>query len=162
MDNEKTLYKVKNISQNDAVMLGQLINNNIESVSKAISSLKSLLKNLNIYKDCLIDSINLESENLDIAIKYSSNEKNYYSSGSLPGVISTPKEYDIAAIKADSDRMNNINTNKDKVSSQKELYLSICKENVKFFIESWKSINLNNAYWNEYLESFNKSINNNY
>lgn len=158
----KEFYQTKNVSQRDSVLLTQLINDNVSSISKTIAALQDLQKNLNIYKSCLVDSINLETESADLAIKYSTNEQEYNHFGSLPGISTTPVSYNLDTIQADSKRMMQIQSEKEKVANQKETYLRICKEDVKMFIESWKALNYNNAYWNQYIESLNKTINQNY
>ena len=74
MENEKILkedwYKAKNLSGRDSQLLVELSTANIDAISKTIGALEALQKNLNIYKDCLVDSINLEVESADLASKY--------------------------------------------------------------------------------------------
>lgn len=160
--NIKEFYQTKNLSARDSTLMQQLMADNVSSISKTIAAIQDLQKNLSIYKECLVDSINLEVESADLATKYAVNDLQMSAFGSLPGVTTTPKSYDIDAIKKDSDRMAQIQQERDKVLNQKETYLRICKEDVKVFIDAWKALNYNNAYWNEYIESLNKSINSNY
>lgn len=160
--NIKEFYRTKNLSARDSTLMQQLMSDNVSSISKTIAAIQDLQKNLSIYKECLVDSINLEVESADLATKYAVNDLQTSTFGSLPGVTTTPKSYDIDAIKKDSDRMAQIQQERDKVLNQKETYLRICKEDVKVFIDAWKALNYNNAYWNEYIESLNKSINSNY
>lgn len=162
MDKVQEFYQAKNLTPRDSGLLSQLMTDNISSISKTIAAIQDLEKNLAIYKECLVDSINLESESADLASKYATNEMEYNHFGTLPGVVSAPKSYNIDAVKADSDRMTQIQSQREKVSNQKETYLRICKEDVKVFIEAWKALNYNNAYWNEYIETLNKAINGNY
>lgn len=160
--NIKEFYQTKNLSARDSTLMQQLMSDNVSSISKTIAAIQDLQKNLSIYKECLVDSINLEVESADLATKYAVNDLQMSAFGSLPGVTTTPKSYDIDAVKRDSDRMAQIQQEREKVLNQKETYLRICKEDVKVFIDAWKALNYNNAYWNEYIESLNKSINSNY
>ncbi|WP_407398845.1 hypothetical protein [Treponema sp.] len=127
---------------------------------------QNCLQNLGVcplcHKECLTDSINLEAEAADLASKYSNEDAKYNNAYGLPGVITTPKTYDIDAIKSDSNRMAEIQSERQKVASQKETYLRLCKEDVQVFIEAWKALNYQNAYWNEFITTLNNNINQNY
>ena len=165
MENEKILkqdwYKAKNLSGRDSQLLVELSTANIDAISKTIGALEALQKNLNIYKDCLVDSINLEVESADLASKYAQ-DMSYQNNYNLPGTISMPKSYDIDAVKADSARMIEIQKDRNKISSQADTYLNICKSQMKVFVENWKNLNYGSVSWKEFLMSLNNNINQNY
>ena len=73
-----------------------------------------------------------------------------------------PKPYDIDAVKADSARMIEIQKDRNKISSQADTYLNICKSQMKVFVENWKNLNYGSVSWKEFLMSLNNNINQNY
>jgi hypothetical protein len=154
-------YKAKNLSGRDSQLLVELSTTNIESISKAIAALEALKKNLNIYKECLTDSINLEAESADLASKYAQ-DNTYQNNFNLPGTVSLPQSYDIDSIKKDSQRMIDIQKDRNKIASQSDTYLNICKAQVKVFVENWKNLNYGAVSWKEFILSLNQNINQNY
>lgn len=154
-------YKAKNLNGRDSQLLVELSTTNIESISKAIAALEALKKNLNIYKECLTDSINLEAESADLASKYAQ-DNTYQNNFNLPGTVSLPQSYDIDSIKKDSQRMIDIQKDRNKIASQSDTYLNICKAQMKVFVENWKNINYGAVSWKEFIFSLNQNINQNY
>jgi len=154
-------YKAKNLSGRDSQLLVELSTTNIESISKAIAALEALKKNLNIYKECLTDSINLEAESADLASKYAQ-DNTYQNNFNLPGTVSLPQSYDIDSIKKDSQRMIDIQKDRNKIASQSDTYLNICKAQMKVFVENWKNLNYGAVSWKEFILSLNQNINQNY
>ena len=154
-------YKAKNLNGRDSQLLVELSTTNIESISKAIAALEALRKNLNIYKECLTDSINLEAESADLASKYAQ-DNTYQNNFNLPGTVSLPQSYDIDSIKKDSQRMIDIQKDRNKIASQSDTYLNICKAQMKVFVENWKNINYGAISWKEFILSLNQNINQNY
>jgi hypothetical protein len=154
-------YKAKNLNGRDSQLLVELSTTNIESISKAIAALEALKKNLNIYKECLTDSINLEAESADLASKYAQ-DNTYQNNFNLPGTVSLPQSYDIDSIKKDSQRMIDIQKDRNKIASQSDTYLNICKAQMKVFVENWKNLNYGAVSWKEFILSLNQNINQNY
>lgn len=154
-------YKAKNLNSRDSQLLVELSTTNIESISKAIAALEALKKNLNIYKECLTDSINLEAESADLASKYAQ-DNTYQNNFNLPGTVSLPQSYDIDSIKKDSQRMIDIQKDRNKIASQSDTYLNICKAQMKVFVENWKNLNYGAVSWKEFILSLNQNINQNY
>ena len=154
-------YKAKNLNGRDSQLLVELSTTNIESISKAIAALEALKKNLNIYKECLTDSINLEAESADLASKYAQ-DNTYQNNFNLPGTVSLPQSYDIDSLKKDSQRMIDIQKDRNKIASQSDTYLNICKAQMKVFVENWKNLNYGAVSWKEFILSLNQNINQNY
>ena len=153
-------YKAKNLQGLDAKLLVELSSYNLDAVNKAIASIDVLKRNLEVYKECLIDSINLEAESADIATEYATEEVGQ--SYNLPGTISKPALVDIDKVKADSTRMISIQSSRTKVSGQADMYLSQCKSCVTSFFQAWKAMNAGIASWKDYIFNLNNSINKNY
>ena len=154
-------YKAKNLNGRDSQLLAELSTSNVESISKTIAALEALKKNLNIYKECLVDSINLEAESADLASKYSK-DNSFQNNYNLPGTVSLPQSYNIDSIKADSQRMIDIQKDRTKIAAQSETYLNICKAQMKVFVENWKNLNYGAISWKEFILSLNQNINQNY
>ena len=159
--NESNFYQAKNLSGRDSRLLAELSVQNLDSITKTIAALEALKKNLSIYKDCLVDSINLEAESADLASKYAQ-DMTYQNNYNLPGTVSMPQTYDIEAIKKDSSRMIDIQKDRGKVVQQADTYLNVCKAQMKVFIENWKNLNYGSVSWKEFIMSLNQNINQNY
>ena len=154
------IYQSKNLSQKDSALLAQISKSAISSLNSTIGTLQHLLQNLTTYKECLVDRINLQAESADLATKYARDIPQQ--SHSLPGVISLPQAYNLDDIKADNSRMEQIKTLKDKAIKQKEIYLRLSEEDVRLFLMNWKRLNYSNASFDEFVESLNSEINQNY
>lgn len=154
-------YTAKNLSGKDTKLLANLSTQNVSAISKAIAATTDLINNLKIYQSCLVDSINIEAECADISAKYG-NEQKQYTSYTLPGVVTTPRQYDLDAIRKDSDRMKELSQERDKAASQKEAYLKLCREDVRVFLDAWKTLNFANSCFSEFISNVNAALNKNY
>ena len=154
------LYQSKNLSQKDANLLAQISKSSISSLESTIGSLQHLLSNLSVYKECLIDGINLQAESADLITKYS--REIPQQSHTLPGIVTLPQSYDLESIKVDNDRMEQVKALKDKAIKQKEIYLRLSEEDVRIFLGSWKRLNYANASFDEFCESLNAEMNESY
>lgn len=157
---QENIYKPQNFSDNDAKMLASIAQSNIEAIESSIGALTHLINNLKIYKQCVIDSINLQAEGLDIISKYANDTPSQ--PYNLPGVINQPSSYDIQGIKDDNTRMEQTKTLGEKAVKQKRIYLRLSEEDLKVFNQSWRKLLYSNASFEEFMESINGSINRNY
>jgi Ni,Fe-hydrogenase I large subunit len=153
-------YNPKNLADSDARILASISKSSINSIESSIGALSHLIDNLKVYKDCMIDSINLQAESADIAIKYSNNAP--LQSHTLPGIISTPQSYDLQSIKSDNERMEQVKMNKDKTLQQKRIYLRLAEEDLRVFLQSWKRLQNSDLSFEEFIETINNNINSNY
>ena len=153
-------YAPKNINSKDAGLLATIAKSSVSSIESTIGTLTHLVQNLKIYKECMIDSINLQAESADIATQYS--KEIPQQANTLPGVVATPALYDLNQIRSDNERMIQIKDQKDKVMAQKDIYMRMCSEDVRLFLSAWKRLNISNASFDEFVESLNKAINPSY
>ena len=158
---KEDFYVAKNLSGKDNQLLENLSTQNVTAITKAIAAASDLINNLKIYQSCLVDSINIEAECADISAKYG-NKSVDQTMYSLPGIVTTPRTYDLNAIRKDSDRMNELAQDREKAASQKESYLKLCREDVKVFLDSWKTLNFSNACFSEFIANVNAALNKNY
>ena len=149
-------YNPRNLNQKDAGILAAISKSSVSAIESAIGSLTHLISNLRIYKECMIDSINLQAESADIATKYTGDVPQQVNI--LPGVLSMPQTYDLTQIRTDNERMMAIKDQKDKAISQKDIYLRVAKEDVRLFIAAWKRLNISNASFDEFIDSLAKQI----
>jgi len=149
-------YAPKNLTPKDASILATISKSSITAIESTIGTLSHLIQNLKIYKECIVDSINLQAESADITTKYS--KEIPQQSHILPGIISVPQAYNLNDIKTDNERMLQIKTSKDKSMKQKDIYLRISQEDVRLFLSSWKRLNLANASFDEFVESLNMEL----
>jgi Ni,Fe-hydrogenase I large subunit len=156
----KEIYQPKNLGNNDAQMLANISKASITAIEQSVGSLTHLIDNLKIYKQCLIDSINLQAESADIATKYAVNAPSQ--SHTLPGVISLPQSYDLQSIRSDNERMEQVKASKDKILGQKKIYLRLAEEDVRVFLQAWKRLQYSDQSFEEFVEILNGTINKNY
>jgi Ni,Fe-hydrogenase I large subunit len=154
------LYQPKQMDSKDANILANLAKSSIQSLETTIGSLSHLMSNLKVFKECLIDSINLQAEKTDMAIKYGRDIPQQ--SHILPGIVQNPVEYDLEGIRTDNDRMIEMKDQLDKVLSQKEIYLRVSEEDVRLFLGTWKKLVVQNAAIDQFMEALGKQTNPNY
>ena len=154
-------YNIENLSKRDTTNLNNLINQDVASISKLIAAIQDLSENINSYKECLIDYINIETEILDIKNKYKTNslEGKGVGVGNLPGVYTQPQGYNLEEIKQDSLRVESLAQEEGKVKTQRDNYFTLCREDIKLLIEYWKSINRANLNFDNYILELAKIIN---
>jgi Ni,Fe-hydrogenase I large subunit len=154
------MYNPKNLADNDAKMLASISKSSINAIETSIGALNHLVENLNVYKQCMIDSINLQAESADIATKYAVSAPS--ASYTLPGIVTVPQSYDLQSIKSDNERMEQVKSNKEKAVSQKRIYFRLAEEDVRVFLQAWKRLAYSDASFEEFIEALNGSINKNY
>jgi hypothetical protein len=156
----KEFYTPINMDQKDASILASISKSSVSAIEGAIGTLTHLVQNLKVYKECVIDSINLQAESTDISTKYARDIPSQ--SHTLPGIVSFPEPYNLNEIKSDNERMMQIKDGRDKAIKQKDIYLRIAQEDVRLFLGNWKRLNLANSSFDEFIESVNSQINDNY
>lgn len=156
----KEFYEPKNLANSDTKMLASIAQSSISAIESSIGALTHLIDNLKVYKQCFIDSINLQAESADIATKYSVSVPSQ--SHTLPGIISTPSSYDLNGIKSDNERMEQVKSTKDKVLQQKRIYFRMAEEDVRLFSQSWKRLQHSDISFEEFIEILNSNMNQNY
>jgi Ni,Fe-hydrogenase I large subunit len=154
---KENFYQPQNLNSKDSNILASISKASIQSLESSIGYLTHLVTNLKIFKECLIDSINLQAESADISSKYSKEAPQQ--SHILPGVISTPPDYDMAGIRSDNERMLQIQDQIEKATNQKNIYMRIAEEDVRLFLASWKRLAYQNTSFDQFIETLNKSNN---
>jgi Ni,Fe-hydrogenase I large subunit len=150
---KEDFYQPKNLTQRDATLLTTIAKNSITNVELAISNVTQYLNDLKLYKECMIDAINVESETADIAIKYATQPTQQ--THTLPGVITSPPAYDLEAIKTDNDRMESLKELSDKAQKQKDIYIKLVQEDYKEFASHFRKI----LYCDKTFDAFCESLN---
>jgi Ni,Fe-hydrogenase I large subunit len=161
LDNLKEgFYSPQNLNSKDANILASISKASIQSLDSAIGVLSHLISNLKIFKECMIDSINLQAEKIDITTKYAKDIPQQ--SHILPGIVQTPTEYNLDSVRSDNDRMLQLKDSVDKSTTQKEIYMRISEEDVRMFLASWKRLSYQNASLDQFIDAMQKSTNQNY
>ena len=154
-------YNPQNLSKRDTANITQLSTQSVAAISKLIASIQDLSNNINLYKECMIDYLNIRTEALDIQNKYKSNDLSGkgIGSGNLPGVYTQPQSYNLEEVKQDAKRLEDLNNEESKVKSQRDNYLILCREDIKLIIEYWKTMNRSNMNFDNYILELDKIIN---
>ena len=62
-------------------------------------------------------------------------------------------------IKQDAAKLEALTKEEDKVKSQRDNYLILCREDIKLIIEYWKTMNRSNLNFDNYIIELDKIIN---
>ena len=139
------------INNREAQTLASISKSNIAFLGSTIETLSNLIENLKIYKQCIIDYFNMQSESTNT----NNNSITYqYQSHTLPGVISVPQ-----TMKFDNERMEQINLNKEKILQQKRIYFRLVDKDSKLYFQSFKGLQNIDMAFEEYIEILNGNIN---
>lgn len=117
-------YAVQNIDEKNSKVIEALrtgLKNNIEKCLKEIGSLKS---SVSLYRDSVADYVDLAVEKSDIVAKYS--KANNAGTYNLPGVFaSSAGSYDLDAMRADNQRIEQVKSQYDIAEGQKDTYFKM-------------------------------------
>jgi hypothetical protein len=153
---KEAFYTPTSMSAKDANILASLSRSTIQSIESSIGTLTHLVNNLKIFKETLVDSINLQAEQTDMTIKYKRDIPTQ--SHILPGIIQTPVDYDMNSIRSDNERMIQMKDELDKVMKQKEVYLRLSEEDVRLFLSSWKRLVQTNVSFDEFIYAMSDNL----
>lgn len=154
-------YNIQNLTKRDTDNINSLTTQSVAAISKLIAAIQDLNNNIALYKECMVDYLNLTTEVLDIQSKYKSNTLNGkgVGSGQLPGIYIQPRSYNMEEIKQDAIKLEALSKEENKVKSQRDNYLILCREDIKLIIEYWKTMNRSNLNFDNYIIELDKIIN---
>ena len=117
------------------------LKSNIEKCLKEIDSLKS---SVSLYRDSIEDFVNLSIEKSDTVSKYSKSTSG--GAYNLPGVFALSMgSYDIEAMKADNQRLEQINGLQETAENQKNAYFKMmirAQNELKIYLNAIARINV--------------------
>ena len=149
-------YNPTNLSQKDSVLLQTIAKNLVTNTDATISALQAMVSNLNMYKEVMIDSINTEAESIDLEMKYQ--RKIPQQSHTLPGVITLPPSYDLESVKKDNVRFEEVKDVRDKVNSQRDLYVKLIQQEYKMFSQALRRMLYNDSTFQAFVSSLSTKI----
>lgn len=154
-------YNPQNLSKRDTDNINLLTSQSVAAISKLMAAIQDLNSNINLYKECMVDYLNISTEVIDIQSKYKSNSLNGkgVGSGQLPGIYTQPQSYNLEEVKQDAARIEALNKEENKIKSQRDNYLILCREDIKLIIEYWKTMNRTNLNFDNYIIELDKIIN---
>lgn len=154
-------YNPQNLSKRDTDNINSLTSQSVTAISKLMAAIQDLNSNINLYKECMVDYLNISTEVIDIQSKYKSNSLNGkgVGSGQLPGIYTQPQSYNLEEVKQDAARIEALNKEENKIKSQRDNYLILCREDIKLIIEYWKTMNRTNLNFDNYIIELDKIIN---
>ena len=154
-------YNPQNLTKRDTDNINSLTNQSVAAISKLMAAIQDLNNNIALYKECMVDYLNITIEALDIQSKYKSNNLTGkgVGSGQLPGIYTQPQSYNMEEVKQDAARLEALTKEEDKVKSQRDNYLILCREDIKLIIEYWKTMNRSNLNFDNYIIELDKIIN---
>lgn len=154
-------YNPQNLSKRDTDNINSLTSQSVTAISKLMAAIQDLNSNINLYKECMVDYLNISTEVIDIQSKYKSNSLNGkgVGSGQLPGIYTQPQSYNLEEVKQDAARIEALNKEENKIKSQRDNYLILCREDIKLIIEYWKTMNRTNLNFDNYIIELDKIVN---
>jgi Ni,Fe-hydrogenase I large subunit len=157
---QEALYSPQHLSRRDSNVLNNIAKTSVRNIETTLGALTHLLENIKMYKETMIDCINIQAEIADMSMKYAVNP--VQQSHTLPGVISSPQMYDLKDIKSDNERMQQLKEEQTKCDQQKNLYMRLVSEDFRLLISSYKRMSWSNQSFDTFVESLNDQINANY
>jgi hypothetical protein len=154
------LYTPKNLTTKDASLLKTIATNAIQNCESSINNINQMLNDLKLYKECLVDSINIEAETADIAIKYGSSPSQQ--AHTLPGVVTVPSMYNIEAVRVDNARMEELKETSEKASNQKQMMFSTIQADYREFNAHFKKLMYADNTFDQFALALNNKLNPNY
>ena len=136
--------------------LASIAKSSIASIESAIGALNNLVENIKIYKQCMIDSINLQAENQDSGSTNAVGTRYQYYN--LPGVLQTDPAYYLQGIKPDGERMEEINATKEKALKQKRIFFRLVEKDSRHYFQALKGLQHSDASFEEFIEILNGNI----
>ena len=97
-------YNPQNLTKRDTDNINSLTSQSVAAISKLMAAVQDLSNNVALYKECMVDYLNISTEALDIQSKYKSNNLNGkgVGSGQLPGVYTQPQSYNMEEVKQET------------------------------------------------------------
>ena len=145
-----------NQQSNDALMITSIEKSSMSAIDNTISVLSSQLENLKIYKQCVTDILKIQKTVTDTI----NNDafSTYSQSHTLPGVVSIPQAHNYQGIKSESERIEQLSAEKEKIFNQKEIIFNLWEKDNQHYFELVKILKANNAHFLKYLEVLNGNI----
>ena len=114
------------------------------SIEKSLKEIDSLKSSLSLYKESVDDFINLSIEKSDTVSKYS--KQTTGGTYNLPGVLAASMGgYDIDAMRADNQRLEQINSLQETAENQKDAYFKMiirAQNELKIYLNAIARINV--------------------
>jgi ATP-dependent Clp protease ATP-binding subunit ClpA len=133
----------------DTQTLASIAKSSITYIESSIGALNNLMENLKIFKQAMIDCINIQAESADANYPVTT----FTQSHTLPGVTSIQQR-----IKSNDEKMEQLKDNKEKALRQKRIFLRLVEKDSKLFSQSLKGIQLSDASFEEFIEILNNNI----
>lgn len=117
-------YEIKNIDPKSAQVINALQTALQDNIDKCIKEIDSLKSSISLYKSSADQYVDLAVENSDIVSKYS--KANNAGSYNLPGVFaSSSGSYDIDAMRADNQRIEQVKSLYETAANQRSTYFKM-------------------------------------
>lgn len=146
MNNKEQLkegYAVQNIDQKNQQVIEALRTGLKSSIEKCLKEIDSLKSSVSLYRDAVSDYVDLSIEKSDIVAKYS--KANNGGTYNLPGVFaSSVGSYDINAMRADNQRIEQVKSLYEVAENQKDTYFKMivrAQNEMKIYLTSIARIN---------------------
>lgn len=136
-------YAVQNIDEKNQKVIESLRTGLKSSIEKCLKEIDSLKSSISLYQEAIADYVDLSIEKSDIVAKYSkaSNGGTY----NLPGVFaSSVGSYDINAMRADNQRIEQVKSLYEVAEGQKDAYFKMivrAQNEMKIYLTSIARIN---------------------
>lgn len=136
-------YAVQNIDQKNQQVIEALRTGLKSSIEKCLKEIDSLKSSVSLYRDAVSDYVDLSIEKSDIVAKYS--KANNGGTYNLPGVFaSSVGSYDINAMRADNQRIEQVKSLYEVAEGQKDTYFKMivrAQNEMKIYLTSIARIN---------------------
>lgn len=141
--NSNPAFQPTHLDQKNIQVINALKDGLKNNIDKCIKELDSLKSSISLYKESANDFVDLAVEKSDTVAKYS--KANNGGSYNLPGVFaSSMGEYDLEAMRADNQRMIELNDLYETAENQRDTYFKMivrAQNEMKIYLNAIARIN---------------------
>jgi hypothetical protein len=131
------LYRPKNLDSTESKFIDSVIRKlavQFEDLNSKVDSFKSTLSQ---FAETITDHVNMTLERADIVTKYYKDEVAVQPHNQLPGIVAVPEPYDVAEVKADNQKVEEINSLIEKLEDQRNITTRMLKGDYEGLVSSY-------------------------
>jgi len=117
---QQQIYKAANLNSREVDFVQKLVARLADQLAELDAKIDSLKKSTKAFNETLIDHVNMVLEKADILTKYYYDDQ-YQPHNPLPGIVAVPSPYNISEVKADNQKVEEINELLNKLEDQKNI-----------------------------------------
>jgi len=135
--NEFEVYKPSNLDSKESKFIDVMMQKLMVQFGDMDAKVNSFKSTLGQFAETIADHVNMSLERADIVTKYYKDEETIQPHNQLPGIVAVPQPYDIAEVRADNEKVKEINTLIKKLEDQRNITTRMLKGDYEGFVSSY-------------------------